>query len=119
PLGFAREPADAEIEHQGVAPHACLGDHYVLRLQVAVDYAVSVRAADRVEHLPHQMHRFGYAELAFGREQALESRPGHELEGGIELPIARLARIDEPHDVGMQQLGAQLRFTAEALDVAL
>src|SRR5206468_3518198 len=28
-------------------------------------------------------------------------------------------RIDEPHDVGMQQLGAQLRFTAEALDVAL
>ena len=59
----AGESAETEVQDERVAPRAGLGDHHILRLEVAVDDAGRVRGAERIEHLGHQVNRLRQAEL--------------------------------------------------------
>ncbi|MFN8640245.1 MAG: hypothetical protein U0802_00750 [Candidatus Binatia bacterium] len=111
----ARQSAEAEVEDQRVPARAGLGDHDVVRFEVAVDDAPQVRAAERIEHLAHQVDGLAHFELAFGGEDRLQGRARHELEHGVQDAVVRLARIDQADDVGMRELAAQAHLTAEAV----
>ena len=67
-LGVRCEPTEAEVEHERVPPRARPGHHDVLGLEIAVHDPARVRAAERVEHLRHQVQRLGGREPPLGGE---------------------------------------------------
>jgi hypothetical protein len=80
--------------------------------------AARMRAAQRVQHLPHEMNGLAQLELPGCADQVLQGRPGHELEHSVERSVLGFSGIEQAHDVGVRQLDAQTHFPAEALEVA-
>jgi hypothetical protein len=112
------EPAQAEVEHDGVAPGRRATQHDVGGLEVPVDDALRVGAGQRLEHLGQEPHGLANAELPVARERLLQRLAGDVGENGVELPFRRLARVDQAHDVRVGEIGANPRLAAEALDLA-
>ena len=117
-LHVAHEAAEAEVEHQRVAAGAGVGDHDVLGLEVAMHDAARVGAAQRVEHVDHQVLGLRQTETTFGGQQLAQRLAGDELEDRVELTVLGLAAVDERDDVRMVELAAQLHLAAEARIVA-
>jgi hypothetical protein len=79
-----------------------------------VDHAVLVRTADRVEHLRHQVERLLGGQRALGRQHVGQRAARHVLEDRVDQAAARAARVEEPHDVRVRELRAQLQLAVEA-----
>jgi hypothetical protein len=101
---------DAEVHHHRVAA----GEHDVLGLDVAVDYAARVGGRQRLGDLAQEPDRLGHRQLAPAGEPVAE---GLALDVGHDVveEAAGLARVDEPQDVGVLQPGGDGDLAAEAL----
>jgi hypothetical protein len=74
-----------------------------------------VRAAQRIEHLAHQVDGLAQAQLALVDQHLLERRARHVLEGGVDRAVLALAAVDQADDVGVEQLDAQAHLAAQAV----
>ena len=88
-------------------------DDHVLRLEVAVDDAVAVGEARRLQHLADQPHRLLGGEP--GVDQLLQGAPLHVLHRDV-VGALELAAVVDGDDVGVLEPRRGFRLAAEPLD---
>ena len=111
-LGLERA-RDAEVGDLG-APVAV--DQDVLRLDVAVDELVLVRARQRPADLDGVGHRLGHRQPPIAPDAVLERLALHELEHDVGSAVV-LPGVDHRDHVGVVQLGHGARLAPEALEL--
>ena len=86
----------------------------VLGLDVAVDDAVAVRVVERRGDLGGDAHRVGHRQLLFAADPVADGLALDERHHVIEEAVG-VARVDEPEDVRVLQVGGGLDLGEEAL----
>ena len=113
--GARHQRRDAEVEDHGVAPRARVGDHDVVRLEVAVNHPLFVRIREGLEALFHEPEgpRGGDGSLKNFARQGL---PVNKLEDEEGRAIVEHPGVDQADDVRMLELRDQLHLALEARD---
>ena len=91
-----------------------LGDHYVVRLEVAVHDALAMCVGHTVHDVAQQAHRFGWREHPFARDAAAQRVPldiRHDVE---QHPVVR-AGVEQRKDVRRLELRGNIDFAQEPL----
>ena len=108
--GLLHGQGDAEVGDQGGA----VLEQRVLRLDVAMDDALAVRVVERRGHLPREPERLVHRELPVAAQPGAQRFPGHVRHDVVEQPVG-LARVDQPEDVRVLEIGGDLDLGQEAL----
>ena len=107
----AEHAAEAEV---GDLDDVALAEQHVLRLDVAVDDAVSVRVRERAEHRADDAQRLGRRQRAFA--QNLAQAAPLDVFHDEERTAVDLAAVDDGDDVGVRELAQHVGLAVEALE---
>jgi hypothetical protein len=86
----------------------------VFGLDIPVDHALPVGVIERARDLAGEPHRLRDPELLFREEPVAQRLAADERHDIPEKPVGR-ARVDQPEDVGMLQVGGGLDLLKEPL----
>ena len=114
-LPFARDPRQAKI---GDFHLAGLGQHDVLRLDIAVDDPLLRRTTQRGNHLPHDVHGRGSIRRAVTRQPLFQVLTGHVLLSN-EMDAIDATHFVNLHDIGMHQRGGRPGFVVKTPHIGL
>ena len=110
PRRFTHRFGYAEVRHQCVA----VGQHDIVRFDVAVHHALGVRLGEGIHHVPENPHDFGDGQLALPH-QLLPQRLAVDVWQDIIKETVGVTRVDQHKDVGVIELGGDLDLAKEPL----
>ena len=115
--GLVERFRDAEVHelHHALAILG-VGQHDVVRLQIAMDDAVPVNRRQRRRHLLEQRDRKAGLHAVATLDHVLQARAVDELHRDVQGAVGGLAEVGHPHDVGMVQCGRGARFPLKPTD---
>ena len=120
--GFQLGDAEVEQLHAGVA-RVVLGDHHVVGLEVAVNDAFSVRRADAIDDLHHEVKSFAVTQRSTGvvvvLVEGLQAAPLHVLHHHVGQTVGTAVDIAYLHNVRALDPCRYLGFLQETFDQAL
>ena len=99
---------EAEVDDLGVSR---LGEHHVLRLQVAVNDAARVRLDQALGHLDREVERAGGLDRG-ARDRGGERPAAHQLHGDEGRSLGLVDLVDH-RDGGVRERGSRARFLLE------
>ena len=105
---------DAKIEHlHPEAPTRRAAEEDVARLQIPVHHVLVVHRLQRAPNLLHDLNDLRGAELCFLLQALGQVFPAQVLHHDARLSLVGLIKIGHVHDVGVADLGGDLRLLPE------